>query len=35
VSAARTGPPGARVDRVIELPHSGLGNLPEPFTVMR
>jgi acylphosphatase len=35
VSAARTGPPGARVDRVIELPHAGLGDLPEPFTVMR
>jgi acylphosphatase len=35
VSAARTGPPGARVDRVDELPFSGLDDLPRPFTVMK
>ena len=35
VSAARTGPPGARVDRVAELPLAELDELPRPFTVMR
>ena len=35
VSAARTGPPGARVDRVAELPLAELDDLPRPFTVMR
>jgi acylphosphatase len=35
VSAARTGPPGARVDRVAELPLAELDVLPRPFTVMR
>ena len=32
---ARTGPPGARVDRVTELPVDGLSDLPRPFTVVR
>ena len=35
LSAARTGPPGARVDHVSELPLSGLDDLPRPFTVIR
>jgi acylphosphatase len=35
VSAARTGPPGARVDHVAELPAAGLDELPRPFTVMK
>jgi acylphosphatase len=35
VSAARVGPPGARVDHVAELPSTGLDELPRPFTVMR
>ena len=35
VSAACTGPPGARVDRVSELSLAGLDELPRPFTVMR
>ena len=35
MSAARTGPPGARVDHVIELPLSGLDELSRPFTVKR
>ena len=35
VSAARVGPPGARVDHVAELPCTGLDELPRPFTVMR
>jgi acylphosphatase len=35
VSAARVGPPGARVDHVAELPNTGLDELPRPFTVMR
>jgi acylphosphatase len=35
LTAARTGPPGARVDHVAELPCNGLDELPRPFTVMR
>ena len=35
LAAARAGPPGARVDRVTELPLDGLDDLPRPFTVMR
>ena len=35
VSAARAGPPGARVDRVGELPSDGLDELPRPFAVLR
>ena len=34
-SAARIGPPGARVERVVELPVADLDELPRPFTVMR
>ena len=34
-SAARTGPPGARVERVTELSVEDLDQLPQPFTVMR
>ena len=34
-TAARTGPPGARVERVTELPGAGLDDLPRPFTVVR
>jgi acylphosphatase len=34
-SAARTGPPGARVERVTELPLPEGDDLPRPFTVMR
>lgn len=34
-AAARTGPTGARVERVIELPLAGLEDLPIPFTVVR
>jgi len=34
ISAARAGPPGARVDRVAELPLAGLDDLPRPFTVI-
>jgi len=34
-SVARSGPPGARVDRVTELPVDGLTDLPRPFTVVR
>lgn len=33
--AARAGPPGARVERLIELPSAGLDDLPQPFTVVR
>jgi acylphosphatase len=35
ISAARSGPPGARVDHVSELPLGQLHDLPEPFTVVR
>jgi acylphosphatase len=35
IAAARTGPAGARVERVSELPLAGLDELPTPFTVMR
>ena len=35
LSAARVGPPGARVDHVVELPLNELDELPRPFTVMR
>lgn len=35
ISAARAGPPGARVDRVAELPLTGPRDLPRPFTVIR
>ena len=35
INAARTGPSGARVERVVELPLSGLEELPMPFTVVR
>ena len=35
LSAARTGPPGARVDHITELPCNGLDDLPRPFAVMR
>jgi acylphosphatase len=34
-SAARIGPPGARVEHVTELPSAGLDDLPRPFTVVR
>lgn len=34
-NVARTGPPGARVERVNELPTDGLNDLPQPFTVVR
>jgi acylphosphatase len=34
-TVARTGPPGAHVERVIELPTDGLHDLPRPFTVVR
>lgn len=34
-TAARTGPSGARVERVNELPTAGLDELPTPFTVVR
>lgn len=34
-TVARTGPPGAQVERVTELPESGLDDLPRPFTVLR
>jgi acylphosphatase len=34
-AAARTGPFGARVERVTELPLTGLDELPTPFTVVR
>ena len=34
-TVARTGPPGARVERVTELPIEGLDDLPRPFTVVR
>src|SRR5690349_10604564 len=33
--AARTGPPGAHVEHVAELPCGDLDELPRPFTVMR
>jgi acylphosphatase len=35
VAAVRTGPPGARIDHVAELPVVELGDLPNPFTVVR
>ena len=35
LAAARAGPPGARVDRIAELPADGLDDLPRPFTVLR
>jgi acylphosphatase len=35
VATIRTGPPGARVDRVGELSADGLDDLPRPFTVLR
>jgi acylphosphatase len=35
VRAARTGPPGARIDHVAELPETDMDDLPRPFTVMR
>jgi len=35
LSAARAGPPGARVDHVSELSPTGLDELPRPFTVIR
>ena len=35
VAAARTGPPGARVEHVADLPTAGLDDLPRPFTVLR
>ena len=35
VSAAKTGPPGARVDDVSELSLAGIDELPRPFTVIR
>ena len=34
-AAANAGPPGARVERVIELPVNGLDELPTPFTMVR
>lgn len=34
-TVARTGPPGAQVERVTELSVSGLDDLPRPFTVLR
>ncbi|MDF2772695.1 MAG: acylphosphatase [Geminicoccaceae bacterium] len=35
IEAARTGPPGARIDHIAELPVAELGELPTPFTVLR
>ena len=35
IAAARKGPPGARIDRLAELPAADLGELPDPFTVLR
>jgi len=35
LSAARRGPPGARVDHISELPLTELDDLPRPFTVIR
>lgn len=35
VKAARKGPPGARIDHVVELPAVALNELPRPFTVVR
>jgi acylphosphatase len=35
VAAARTGPPGARVDRVAELSAAELDELPRPFSVKK
>jgi acylphosphatase len=36
IAAAQAGPPGARVERVRELPLTGLDDdLPRPFTVIR
>ena len=35
LSAARTGPPGARVDHISDLPLTALDELPRPFTVLR
>ena len=35
LDAARSGPAGARVDRVAELPVHDLEDLPRPFTVLR
>jgi acylphosphatase len=35
VHAAKTGPPGAHVEHLSELPLTGLDDLPRPFTVMR
>ena len=34
-TAAQAGPPGARVDRITDLPAAGLDDLPRPFTVVR
>jgi acylphosphatase len=35
LDAARTGPPGARIDRVADLPAVDQDDLPRPFTVVR
>ena len=35
LDAARSGPAGARGDRVAELPVHDLEDLPRPFTVLR
>jgi acylphosphatase len=35
VTAARRGPAGAHVESVVDLPLTGLENLPNPFTVVR
>ena len=34
-TAARRGPPGARVDHITELPPPNADDLPQPFTVVR
>ena len=34
-NVARTGPPGARVEHITEVPVDDLSDLPRPFTVVR
>jgi acylphosphatase len=35
LDAVRGGPPGARVERVVDIDAGGLGDLPKPFAVMK
>ena len=35
IGAVRDGPPGARVERVVEIDAGGLGDLPKPFAVIK